>query len=98
MPMTNKYKISDLAKDFAISSKEAIALITEITGTEKKSSNTLNEVEVGLFFDRITKKNAVKSFKAYFETGAESREKAKKAREEEKNKKFLEQMALVEQL
>ncbi len=98
MPMTNKYKISDLAKDFAISSKEAIALITEITGTEKKSSNTLNELEVGLFFDKITKNNQVKNFKAYFETGAESREKAKKAREEEKNKKLLEQMAILEQL
>ncbi len=98
MPMTNKYKISDLAKDFGISSKEAIALITEITGSEKKSSNTLNESEIGLFFDRITKDNEVKSFKAYFETGAESREKAKKAREEEKNKKLLEQMAILEQL
>ena len=98
MPMTNKYKISDLAKDFGISSKEAVALITEITGTEKKSSNTLNEAEIGLFFDAITKNNQVKSFKAYFETGAESREKAKKAREEEKNKKLLEQMAILEQL
>ncbi len=98
MPMTNKYKISDLAKDFGMSSKEVAALVTEITGAEKKSSNTLNEVEIGLFFDRITKDNEVKSFRAYFETGAEAREKAKKAREEEKNKKLLEQMAILEQL
>ncbi len=96
--MTNKYKISDLAKDFNISSKEAIAIITEVTGTEKKASATLNEQEIGLFFDKITKDNAVKDFKAYFATGAESREKAKKAREEEKNKKLLEQMAILEQL
>ena len=98
MPMTNKYKISDLAKDFGMSSKEVVALITEFTGTEKKSSNTLNEAEIGLFFDKITQKNEVKSFKAYFETGAEAREKAKKVREEEKNKKLLEQMAILEQL
>ncbi len=96
--MTNKYKISDLAKDFSMSSKEVIAIIAEITGTEKKSSNTLNEVEIGQFFDKITKDNAVKDFKAYFATGAEAREKAKKAREEEKNKKLLEQMAILEQL
>ncbi len=96
--MTNKYKVSELAKDFGLSSKEVIALLSEITGTEKKSSTALNEVEIGQFFDRITKDNAVKDFKAYFETGAEAREKAKKAREEEKNKKLLEQMAILEQL
>ncbi|MEE1244626.1 MAG: translation initiation factor IF-2 [Acutalibacteraceae bacterium] len=96
--MTNKYKISDLAKDFNISSKDAIAIITEITGTEKKASATLNEQEIGMFFNKITKDNAVKDFKDYFATGEESREKAKKAREEEKNKKLQEQMAILEQL
>jgi len=98
MPMTNKYKISDLAKDFGLTSKEVAALATEIAGVEKKSSNTLNEEEIGRFFNRITKENEVKDFKAYFATGAEAREKAKKAREEEKNKKLLEQMAILEQL
>ncbi|MBE6776865.1 MAG: translation initiation factor IF-2 [Ruminococcaceae bacterium] len=96
--MTNKYKISDLAKDFGLTSKEVAALATEIAGVEKKSSNTLNEEEIGRFFNRITKENEVKDFKAYFATGAEAREKAKKAREEEKNKKLLEQMAILEQL
>ena len=98
MPMTNKYKVSDLAKDFGISSKEAAVLATEFLGSEKKTSNTLNEAEIGIFFDKITQKNAVKSFNAYFETGAEAREKAKKEREEKKNQKFLEQMAILEQL
>ena len=98
MPMTNKYKISDLAKDFGLTSKEVAALASEITGVEKKSSNTLNEDEIGRFFNRITTENAVKDLKAYFATGAEAREKAKKAREEEKNKKLLEQMAILEQL
>ena len=96
--MTNKYKVSDLAKDFGLSSKDVIALVAEITGSEKKSSAALNETEIGQFFNRITKDNAVKDFKAYFETGAEARAKAKKAREEEKNKKLLEQMAILEQL
>ncbi len=96
--MTNKYKISDLAKDFNMKSKDLIALVTELTGTEKKSGATLNEEEIGLVFTRLTADNAVKSFDAYFATGAESREKAKKAREEEKNKKLLEQMAILEQL
>ncbi len=96
--MNNKYKISDLAKDFNMSSKEAIAIITEITGSEKKAGASLNEQEIGLFFNKVTKDNSVKDFKEYFATGAESREKAKKAREEEKNKKLAEQMAILEQL
>ena len=96
--MTNKYKISDLAKDFNLKSKDLLVLVNEITGTEKKSGAALNEDEIGLVFTRITADNQVKSFDAYFATGEESREKAKKAREEEKNKKLAEQMAILEQL
>ncbi len=96
--MTNKYKISDLAKDFNMKSKDLIAIITEITGTEKKSGAALNEDEIGLVFEKITADNSVNNFKEYFATGEESREKAKKAREEEKNKKLAEQMAILEQL
>ncbi|MBO5210823.1 MAG: translation initiation factor IF-2 [Clostridia bacterium] len=96
--MTNKYKVSDLAKDLGMSSKEVAVIATEVSGSEKKSSTTLNEEEIGRFFNKLTKDNAVKDFTAYFATGAEAREKAKKAREEEKNKKLLEQMAILEQL
>ena len=96
--MTNKYKVSDLAKDLNMSSKEVSAIATEVSGVEKKSSATLNEVEIGRFFNKLTNDNAVKNFTTYFATGAEAREKAKKAREEEKNKKLLEQMAILEQL
>ena len=96
--MTNKYKISDLAKDFNMKTKDIISIVTEITGVEKKSGASLNEEEVGLVFLSLTEKNAVKSFDDYFATGAESRIKAKKAREEEKNKKLQEQMAILEQL
>ncbi len=96
--MTNKYKISDLAKDFGMSSKEVSAIVSEITGTEKKSSNSLNEAEIGQFFNKITKDNQVKDFKIYFATGEKAREEAKKQREAEKNKKLLEQMAILEQL
>ena len=96
--MTNKYKISDLAKDFNMKSKDLIAVITEVTGSEKKSGGVLSSDETALVFARLTADNSVKSFDEYFATGAESREKAKKAREEEKNKKLLEQMAILEQL
>ena len=96
--MTNKYKVSELAKDFGMASKDMIAVIAEATGAEKKSGASLNEGEIGLVFEYITKKNQVKSFDGYFATGADARAAAAKAREEERNKKFAEQMAILEQL
>ena len=35
--MTNKYKISELAKDFGVSSKDIIDIVTEKTGAAKKA-------------------------------------------------------------
>lgn len=96
--MTNKYKISELAKDFGLTSKDIIKIIAEKTGADKKSGAALDEKEISLVFDALTKQNEVKSFADYFATGAESRAAAKKAREEEKNKKLAEQMAVLEQL
>ena len=96
--MNNKYKVSDIAKDFGVSSKEITALMLEATGEEKKSGASLNEKEIGVFFDFITKKNAVKSFDGYFATGAAAREEAAKARQSEKQKKLADQMAILEQL
>ena len=96
--MTNKYKISELAKDFGLTSKDIIKIVAEKTGAEKKSGAALDEKEISLVFDTLTKQNEVKSFADYFATGADSRAAAKKAREEEKNKKLAEQMAILEQL
>ena len=96
--MNNKYKVSDLAKDFGVSSKEITAIVMDAIGEEKKSGASLNENEIGIFFDFITKKNAVKSFDEYFATGAAAREEAAKARQSEKDKKLAEQMAILEQL
>lgn len=96
--MTNKYKISDLAKDFNVSSKDITDIVAEKTGVAKKSGAVLNEAEISVVFSALLNKNEVKSLDEYFATGAESRAAAKKAREEEKNKKLAEQMAILEQL
>ncbi len=96
--MTNKYKLSDLAKDFNMKSKELIAVVAELTGEEKKSGATLNELEVAMVFNKLTLDNQVKSFDSYFALGDDARKKAKEDRESEKNKKLAEQMAILEQL
>ena len=61
--MTNRYKISELAKDFNIKSKDLINILTDITGSEKKSGGVLNEDEIGLVFTYLTNENSVKDFK-----------------------------------
>ena len=96
--MTNKYKISEFAKDFGMTSKEIIALVKDITGEEKKSGASLSENEISLLFDLLTKQNKVKSFKEYFAMGEDSRAVAAKRRQEERDKKLAEQMAILEQL
>ncbi len=96
--MTNKYKINDLAKDFGISAKDIIAIVQKHTGEEKKSAAALVESEIALVFDVLTKEHSVKSFDSYFATGADSRAAAAKKRQDEKNKKLADQMAILEQL
>ena len=96
--MTNKYKLSDLAKDFNMPSKALSAVVLELTGEEKKSGATLNETEIEMVFNRLSLDNEVKSFDGYFATGDAARQKAKEDRENEKNKKLAEQMAILEQL
>lgn len=96
--MINKYKISDLAKDFNLPSKDIIALVSSLTGEEKKSSAMLIEYEIAMVFDALTKKYAVKSFDDYFATGAATRAAEAKRRQDEKDKKLAEQMAILEQL
>ena len=96
--MTNKYKISDLAKDFGLTSKDIITLVKELTGEEKKSGAALNEDEIGAVFNALTKKHSVKSFNDYFSTGDEAKAKAQKERRDAKDKKLADQMAILEQL
>ena len=96
--MTNKYKVSEFAKDFGMASKEITAIVKDLTGEEKKSGASLGEIEIALLFDFITKKHTVKSFKEYFATGEESRAAAAQKRKEERDKKLADQMAILEQL
>ena len=93
-----KIKISDLAKDLNMSSKELVAFIEKCTGSEKKTAGSIEENEFNIIMDKLTAKNAVKSFDAYFATGAEAQEKMAAKRQAEKDKKLADQMAILEQL
>ncbi len=96
--MAVKYKVSDLAKDFSMQSKDLVAILSDKLQIAKKSSSGLEDNEVSLVFDYLTKENSVKSFDEYFATGASAREKAAAERKAEKDRKLAEQMAIFEQL
>ena len=96
--MMVKYKVSDLAKDFSMQSKDIVAILTSELESTKKTSSTLEEAELDVIFDVLTKKHEVKSFDAYFATGAKAREAAAAERKAEKDRKLAEQMAILEQM
>ncbi len=96
--MLIKYKIHELSKDFNISSKDIIALLQEKLGVEKKSQTSLEDTELDFIFDHLTAANQVKSFDEYFELGKRARDERAAAKQAEKDRKFQEQLAILEQL
>ncbi len=82
----SKYKVSDIAKDFGMSSKDIAAILAPLGGETKKSSNALEDSELDFLFNKITAQNSVESFDAYFAAGNEARQKAKKAKKAEQDK------------
>ena len=96
--MTVKYRVTDVAKDLGITSNEVLSILTKTGDTTKKSQTSLNEDELDLIFDVITKAHAVKSFDAYFAAGEEHRKAAADKKNAEKERKLAEQAAILEQL
>ena len=81
--MMIKYRVSEVAKDFGVPSKEVIGLLAKYVDTPKKSATALEENELDLVFEYFTQKNSVENFDAYFATAAEKKE-AEKAPAPEK--------------
>ncbi len=96
--MMVKYKVSDIAKDFNVPTKEITALLETATGEAKKSGSALSTEELDIIFEIMTEKHSVKSFDEYFETGEKARIAAAEQRKAAKEKKLAEQMAILEQL
>ncbi len=96
--MIEKVKLSVLAADFKMASKDLTAIIKDYTGAEKKSGASLVAEEMNVVFDALTQKNQVKSFDEYFATGEKARAAEEEARKADKERKLAEQMAIFEQL
>ena len=92
-----KYKVHELAKDFALPTKEVLDILAGVFG-EKKSQTALEEEEIDYIFDVITQNNQVKSFAEYFAKGDEARTKRKEQKAKEKEELLAKQAAILEQL
>ncbi len=77
--MMMKYRVSEVAKDFGVPSKEVVELLAKYVDTPKKSMTALDENELDIVFEYFTQKNEVENFDEYFATAAEKPAPAKEA-------------------
>ena len=59
-----KLKIAQLSKDLNIANKTVLELM-KASGVEKKTGGTLEDVELDLFFDRLTEENQLENLEEY---------------------------------
>ena len=64
--MITKYKVSEVAKDFGLQSKDVSDILGKYFDEPKKSSTALDTKELDVLFDVLTQDNSVTSFDAYF--------------------------------
>lgn len=61
-----KYKVKDAANDLAVTNKKITEILEKHCGVSKKAAASLEESELDVIFDVITKENSVENFDAYF--------------------------------
>ena len=66
-----KYKVTDIAKDFGISTKKVIETFAELTGETRKTGATFEENEVNALLEALTLETAVKDLGEYLASGKE---------------------------
>ena len=85
-----KYRISDMAKDFGVPTKDITALVTEFYEKPKSGQQVLTEEQLNVLFDVMTQRHQIESIEQVFAVApapkAEEpkKEEAPKAEEAEK--------------
>ncbi len=74
----NKNKVSVLAKDFGMSSKDVVGILKKYTDTVKGPSQVLDERELSILFEHLTQKNQVPIASIFAETYQEKKPDAAK--------------------
>jgi len=73
----NKNKVSSLAKDFGMQSKDIIAILKDYTEAPKGHSQVLSDRELSIVFDYLTLHHQVKIETIFAETYTEKKEEPK---------------------
>ncbi len=79
--MMIKYRVSDVAKDFGVPSKEIVELLAKYFQPAKKSATALEEPELDIIFEHYTQKHNMDNLDAYFATAAERKPEPEKKEE-----------------
>ena len=74
MATMNKSKVSDIAKDFGMASKDILTVLAAYTDSPKKPSQVLEESEINFIFEYLTQKNQVKIETIFAESAPEKQE------------------------
>ena len=82
--MITKYKVSEVAKDFGLQSKDISDILGKYFDDPKKSSTALDSKELDVLFDVLTQDNSVTSFDAYFAMQKKEEKKPEPKKEEKK--------------
>ena len=97
--MTVKYKVNEVAKDFAKDTKELLEILKEkFPERAFKNTTALEENELNFVFDYMTQKSAVKSFDEYFALGESAQQKREEEKKAKKQARLKEQELLAAQL
>ena len=64
--MINKYKVSDIAKDLEMTSKEVVDMLSKFSDAPKKAATNVEERELDLLFETLTQ-NRKDDLKVYFD-------------------------------
>lgn len=72
----NKNKVSDMAKDFGLTSKDILSVLSTYEDGSKKPSQVLSADEVNLIFEHLTQKHQVKIESIYAESAPPEKNRA----------------------
>ena len=75
----NKNKVSDMAKDFGMASKDILSVLSTYEDGSKKPSQVLSADEINLIFEHLTQKNQVKIESIYAESAPKKKPEEKSA-------------------
>ncbi|MGN0174491.1 MAG: translation initiation factor IF-2 [Acutalibacteraceae bacterium] len=97
--MLVKYKVNEVAKDFAKDTKDLLEILKEkFPERAFKNTTALEENELNFVFDYMTQKTEVKSFDEYFATGEKAQQKRDADKKAKKEARLKEQELLAAQL